>query len=172
MYAALFDPDKRTVYDRIPAGFQIATLVIMGVFTAAAVVLVEPSPESKYGRPLAGSHANRRLNTGVARPAGPRPTGRLRLTLRRLLSRRSGKVAPMLPPQDELFTGREQELALLLQDAVESFGRLATDPRHAMRRPMLLPQLLRAVNDRNTSNSQLVKIIARDPAFTCPRLRA
>ena len=103
-----------TVYDRIPAGFQITALAIMGVFTAAAVVLVEPSPESKYGRPLADSHANRRLNAGVVRQVRPRTIGRFRLILRRLLSRRSGKVVPMLPPQDELFTGRERELDELL----------------------------------------------------------
>lgn len=59
----------------------------------------------------------------------------------------------------------EKELLILRSDAVLNFGRLATEPQYAMRRPLLLPQLLRAVNDRNSSQQQLVKIITKDPAL-------
>jgi HD-like signal output (HDOD) protein len=41
----------------------------------------------------------------------------------------------------------------------------ATDPRYAPRRPMLLPQLLRAVNDSDTTRKELAHLIARDPAL-------
>jgi HD-like signal output (HDOD) protein len=41
----------------------------------------------------------------------------------------------------------------------------ATEPRYAPRRPMLLPQLLRAVGDGDTSRRELADIIARDPAL-------
>ena len=42
---------------------------------------------------------------------------------------------------------------------------VATQPRYAPRRPLLLPQLLQAVNDSDVSRRQLAGIIARDPAL-------
>ena len=41
----------------------------------------------------------------------------------------------------------------------------ATDPKYAPRRPMLLPQLLRAVNDSDTTRKELAHLITRDPAL-------
>jgi HD-like signal output (HDOD) protein len=43
---------------------------------------------------------------------------------------------------------------------------VATEPRYAPRRPLLLPQLLRAMRDDEVSRSELARIIARDPALT------
>jgi HD-like signal output (HDOD) protein len=40
-----------------------------------------------------------------------------------------------------------------------------TEPRYAPRRPMLLPQLLRAASDAETSRRELAAMIARDPAL-------
>lgn len=42
----------------------------------------------------------------------------------------------------------------------------ADEPRYAPRRPMLLPQLLRAVNDNDVSRRELAALIVRDPALT------
>src|SRR3954468_3983434 len=41
----------------------------------------------------------------------------------------------------------------------------ATDPRYAPRRPLLLPQLLRAASDDSSSRKDLADIIARDPSL-------
>lgn len=41
----------------------------------------------------------------------------------------------------------------------------ATDPRYAPRRPLMLPQLLRAASDDATSRRDLADIISRDPAL-------
>lgn len=41
----------------------------------------------------------------------------------------------------------------------------ATDPKYSPRRPMLLPQLLRAVNDSETTRKELATLIARDPSL-------
>jgi HD-like signal output (HDOD) protein len=41
----------------------------------------------------------------------------------------------------------------------------ATDPKYAPRRPLLLPELVRAVNDSETTRRELAKMIARDPAL-------
>ena len=43
--------------------------------------------------------------------------------------------------------------------------RVASEPRYAPRRPLLLPQLLQAVNDGDVSRRELALIIARDPAL-------
>jgi HD-like signal output (HDOD) protein len=42
---------------------------------------------------------------------------------------------------------------------------VATEPRYAPRRPLLLPQLLRAIRDDDVSRRDLAKIIAQDPAL-------
>jgi HD-like signal output (HDOD) protein len=42
---------------------------------------------------------------------------------------------------------------------------VASEPRYAPRRPLLLPQLLRAIRDDDVSRRDLAKIIARDPAL-------
>jgi len=46
-----------------------------------------------------------------------------------------------------------------------SLQNVATDPKHAPRRPLLLPELVRAVNDSDTTRRELAKMIARDPAL-------
>jgi HD-like signal output (HDOD) protein len=42
---------------------------------------------------------------------------------------------------------------------------VAADPKHAPRRPLLLPELVRAVNDSDTTRRELSRMIARDPAL-------
>jgi HD-like signal output (HDOD) protein len=111
------------------------------------------------------------------------------------LLRRTPRLPPARPPEDtgELpalrapttTLGRDEvrqrlhELALgtMLAEQVPAehiklvsavAGKLhtaATDPRYAPRRPMLLPQLLRAVNDSETTRHELAQLIARDPAL-------
>jgi HD-like signal output (HDOD) protein len=96
----------------------------------------------------------------------------------------TGEMRALAAPK-ALALGREEirqrlyELALgvMLADSVPAehvkfvsavAGKLhtaATDPRYAPRRPMLLPQLLRAVNDGETTRRELAQLIARDPAL-------
>ena len=68
-----------------------------------------------------------------------------------------GALAREKPPQ--------QELRIIAENADQVFEQLATDPKYAMRRPMMLPQLLRAVHDRKSTQHQLANIFARDPAL-------
>src|SRR5688572_6585023 len=42
---------------------------------------------------------------------------------------------------------------------------VAADPKQAPRRPLLLPELVRAVNDSDTTRRELAQMIARDPAL-------
>jgi len=68
-----------------------------------------------------------------------------------------GMLAHQGPPSEEL--------RITAANADEVFERLALDPKYAMRRPMMLPQLLRAVHDRKSTQHQLANIFARDPAL-------
>jgi HD-like signal output (HDOD) protein len=68
-----------------------------------------------------------------------------------------GKTARQPAPQ--------REMRLITENADEVFDRLATDPKYIMRRPMMLPQLLRAVHDKKSTQHQLANIFARDPAL-------
>jgi HD-like signal output (HDOD) protein len=73
--------------------------------------------------------------------------------------------APQLEPQ--VPAGHE--------DVVDWFAAgidsLVAQDRHMPRRPLLLPQLVRAVNDTETSRRELAGIIARDPALAADLLR-
>jgi HD-like signal output (HDOD) protein len=53
----------------------------------------------------------------------------------------------------------------ILMAASVSLQNVAADPKHAPRRPLLLPELVRAVNDSDTTRRELAKMIARDPAL-------
>jgi HD-like signal output (HDOD) protein len=53
----------------------------------------------------------------------------------------------------------------IVDGATAALETAATEPRYAPRRPMLLPQLLRAVNDSEVSRREISTIIARDPAL-------
>lgn len=53
----------------------------------------------------------------------------------------------------------------LVAAVAASLGGAVDDPKYAPRRPMLLPQLLRAVNDGDTTRRELAQLIARDPSL-------
>ncbi|HXS28718.1 MAG TPA: HDOD domain-containing protein [Steroidobacteraceae bacterium] len=50
-------------------------------------------------------------------------------------------------------------------EIIATLDSVATDPRYAPRRPLLLPQLLRAMRDDQVTRTELARIIARDPAL-------
>ncbi|MBX5462820.1 MAG: HDOD domain-containing protein [Steroidobacteraceae bacterium] len=56
----------------------------------------------------------------------------------------------------------QEDIAAAVTNALAT---AATEPRYAPRRPMLLPQLLRAVSDSETSRRELSTLIAKDPAL-------
>ncbi len=97
----------------------------------------------------------------------------------------AARAAALPPPDASRALGREEALRQLRQLAlgtelqhlvppahvkiVAAIGATldisATDPRYAPRRPLLLPQLLRAASDDDSSRKDLADIIARDPAL-------
>ncbi|MEU8008913.1 NB-ARC domain-containing protein [Micromonospora parva] len=98
-----------TIYDNIPAKLQLAALLAIGTLGAAAVILVE-SPEASYEQSRVDLPAARKSKRAKpARPRRDRMEPRFRFT--RWLGWWRNQVVPTLPPRDELFRGRERELA-------------------------------------------------------------
>jgi HD-like signal output (HDOD) protein len=75
----------------------------------------------------------------------------------------------LLHKLNELAFARTLPNAPAHPEIIEAVGtalaQAATDPRYAPRRPMLLPQLMRAMNDSDTSRRELSTLIAKDPAL-------
>ena len=88
-------------------------------------------------------------------PAGSKALGRDEV-LRKLHALAFG-VEPKGP-----VPAAQVEIVAAIGPTIESS---ATDPRYAPRRPLLLPQLLRAASDDGSSRKDLADIIARDPAL-------
>ena len=57
------------------------------------------------------------------------------------------------------------EQSKIVTAVVSTLDVAATSPRYALRRPLLLPEVVRAVNDSDTTRRELAKLIARDPAL-------
>jgi HD-like signal output (HDOD) protein len=53
----------------------------------------------------------------------------------------------------------------IVASALAAIGNAATQGKYAPRRPNLLPQLMRVVNDEDSSRRELVALIARDPSL-------
>lgn len=68
-------------------------------------------------------------------------------------------VAPEDTPVSQVAADLEAATRAALPGAVN-------EPRYAPRRPLLLPQLLRAVNDNDVSRRELATLIVRDPTLT------
>ena len=62
----------------------------------------------------------------------------------------------------EAWPGAHDELISATADTLQN---ASTEDRYTPRRPSLLPQLLRAVNDEEVSRRELVTIISRDPSL-------
>lgn len=70
-------------------------------------------------------------------------------------------LEPGYPPEHERIAAR----------VAADVANTATQERYMPRRPMLLPQLLRAINDNETSRRELARIISGDPALAADLLR-
>jgi HD-like signal output (HDOD) protein len=76
--------------------------------------------------------------------------------LRRLRELELGvaELGPALPEHEKIVTA-----------ALAAIGDVTTQRRYSPRRPNLLPQLMRAINDEDVSRRELSALIARDPAL-------
>jgi HD-like signal output (HDOD) protein len=141
------------------AGVVSVWLLVRGNSRAAAAASKEPASVLTAPAPPAA--------TATVEPATPRPIPVAALletqvldgpqTFHAMYELAFGSQAQLAPPQ--------QELRIIGENGAEVFEKLATDPKYVMRRPMMLPQLLRAVHDKRSTSHQMANIFARDPAL-------
>jgi hypothetical protein len=144
----------------------IATLVvvILSLLRRAPRAKVEDSRESSDAAPAHGE-APAALSASPPPPPPPAPPSKA-------LAR-----AEVFHRLHELALGAAVKGAMPAEHAKVAEGVAAalqtatTDPRYAPRRPLLLPQLLNAVGDGDTSRGELARMIARDPALVGSLLR-
>ncbi len=68
-----------------------------------------------------------------------------------------------IAPQDPPLLEAHAEVAAATRAALPA---AVNEPRYAPRKPLLLPQLMRAVNDNDVSRRELAALIVRDPTLT------
>jgi HD-like signal output (HDOD) protein len=123
-----------------------------------------PSPEEEAAK-SARARAARRAQPTTSAHAETAAEESARLdALRKLQVVRFGSAIPPAPvtqpPHAEIITAVRLTLA-----------EIADKPNYVPRRPMLLPKLVRAMNDDSISRRELGQIIASDPALTGNLLR-
>ncbi|HUO69023.1 MAG TPA: HDOD domain-containing protein [Gammaproteobacteria bacterium] len=130
-----------------------ALLFVALIVALAALLLSLLRRAPQRAKPSAA--ASGEAPTASPAPAGSKALGRDEV-LRKLHALAFGAEprGPVPPAQVEIVAA--------IGSTIESS---ATDPRYAPRRPLLLPQLLRAASDDGSSRKDLADIIARDPAL-------
>jgi hypothetical protein len=130
-------------------------ILIVGALTLMALSLLRRTPRPPPGRSRTSDE------TGEQR-ALPAPSTNIDRALSRAttmhLLHELAFGAPLEPHVPAQHVKVVMAVATMLQVA-------ATDPRYAPRRPLLLPELVRAVNDSDTTRRELAQVIARDPAL-------
>src|SRR5262252_1795833 len=129
-------------------------LLFVALIAALAAILLSLLRRAPQ-RAKPGATASGEGETASPPPAGSKALGRDEV-LRKLNALAFGAEprGPVPPSQVEIVAA--------IGPTIESS---ATDPRYAPRRPLLLPQLLRAASDDGSSRKDIADIIARDPAL-------
>lgn len=89
--------------------------------------------------------------------------------IRELFARLHAIAFDDAPPVPEGRPGKEHAPVIAAAGAL--LARIETQPRYAPRRPQLLPQLMQAVNDAESSGKAIAAIIGQDPALAGNLLR-
>lgn len=146
----------------MPVALSIA-IALLALVALAFVVALRRRRGAQMESPAPASSPS--AASSVTAPSGNGPgAGGLPVREAWTALHRLALTAPRLEPQ--IPPGHERVAAQVAAD-VGSAATRASLPR----RPLLLPQLLRAVNDPETSRRELAGIIARDPALAGDLLR-
>jgi HD-like signal output (HDOD) protein len=102
-----------------------------------------------------------------AEPAGAGPAPEAKPLLRRLHALAFDAALPAADGQGDA----DPRHAVVADAAAAVLARIDAEPRYIPRRPQLLPQLMRAVNDPRASLDGIARIIGQDPALAANLLR-
>lgn len=146
----------------MPTTFALSLAISLVALAAIALVVRSRRrvPNAGATPAVAPPPAAAPTTTGSQGPGTSGPGAREAWTALHRLALSVPQLIPQIPP------GHEEVAAQVAKDVVQGAAQ-ASLPR----RPLLLPQLLRAVNDPETSRRELAAIIARDPALAGDLLR-
>jgi HD-like signal output (HDOD) protein len=133
----------------------LAFLILVGALALIVLSLLRRTPRHASRTPVADDDSG---DPRVLPPPSERADRRLsRETATHLLHELAFDT-----PLELAVPAAHVKIAMSVSSMLQS---VATDPKHAPRRPLLLPELVRAVNDSDTTRRDLAKMIARDPAL-------
>ena len=130
-------------------------IVVVGALALVVLSLLRRTPRSAAAQQDAGD------DTGEVR-ALPAPAGHIEHSLSRAATMHLFHELALGDTLEPSVPAAHMRVAM---SVVSTLQTVATDPRYAPRRPLLLPELVRAVNDSDTTRRELAKMIARDPAL-------
>ncbi|HEX3602763.1 MAG TPA: HDOD domain-containing protein [Steroidobacteraceae bacterium] len=141
----------------VAAAIAIASLLGLGawaVFRARAPgPLTDPMPSSAKAR---------------GNVSGPVPDSARAELANNLVTERLWKLAFAAPSEAQLLEPAQAKIRDAVAAALQSDS---PDPKYFPRRPTLMPQLMRAVDDPRTATDKLSRIVAHDPVLTSDVLR-
>jgi HD-like signal output (HDOD) protein len=151
--------------------FMLSVLLVAGCGIAAVPVLRKPARASAHvGAPAAAAQTMaRQAAAALELPAEledlPEPpileAAPIQILDRTEIFKRLMELELGVPELGEHLPEHEAIVAT----ALTAIGNAATQGKYAPRRPNLLPQLMRVVNDEDSSRRELVALIARDPSL-------
>ena len=131
-------------------------LVIIGLVAYVVVTVVRRTTRGRQAPPVPPAPPVTAATPALPAPA---PSANAPLTAEQVLHKLNELAFARELPR---IAASHPEVIEAVKGILES---AATDPRYAPRRPMLLPQLLRAANDTDTSRRELATMIAKDPSL-------
>jgi HD-like signal output (HDOD) protein len=130
-------------------------IVIVGALALIVLSLLRRTPRHTPARRDADD------NTGEQR-ALPAPAGHVERSLSRSTTMHFFHELALGAPLEPTVPAEHVRVAMVVASTLQAVGR---DAKYAPRRPLLLPEIVRAVNDSDTTRRELAKMIARDPAL-------
>lgn len=129
-------------------------IVLVGALALIVVSLLRRTPRHVM-------HSDADDDSGE-RPALPAPAAHVERSLSRATTLHFFHELALGAPLEANVPAEHVRVAMAVASSLQT---VAGDPKYAPRRPLLLPELVRAVNDSDTTRRELAKMIARDPAL-------
>jgi HD-like signal output (HDOD) protein len=141
----------------------VVGILIAGLLAGLAVWLTYRARKPRTLLPSRGIAATIKRGASAAVPDGARAE-----LANNLVTERLWRVAFAASPEAQTIEPAHARV----KDAVSEILRADTlDPKYFPRRPTLMPQLLRAVDDPHSATDKLSRIVAHDPVLTSDVLR-
>jgi HD-like signal output (HDOD) protein len=130
-------------------------IIVVGALALIVLSLLRRTPRHSPAAADAGE------DTGEQR-ALPAPAGLIEHSLSRATTMHLFQELALGDTLEPNVPAEHVRVAMVVASTLQTVG---TDPKYAPRRPLLLPELVRAVNDSDTTRRELARMIARDPAL-------